>query len=142
MVRAMDRRRLLTAALALAAPTMLSWAVPAFAEEGEGRKKEGGATFIPIHTMTANVARADGRRGVFTVEAGIDAPDPQVNKRAQAAMPLLVDAYADVVRVFAAALRPGQVPDLDYLEARMQSETDRILPVRGARVLLGTCLVN
>ena len=133
----MHRRLFLTAALILAAV-----AAPALADEGEGRKKEGGPTFVPIHTMTANLVRADGRRGVFTVEAGIDAPDPGVNKRVVSAMPLLVDAYADTVRVFAGALRPGQVPDLDLLETRMQADTDRILRVRGARVLLGTCLVN
>jgi hypothetical protein len=131
-------RRLFLSALSLAALA----AVPALADEGEGRRKEGGATFIPIHTMTGNVVRADGRRGVFTVEAGIDAPDPGVNKSAVAHMPLLVDAYADEVRIFAGALRPGQVPDLDLLESRMQSATDRILRARGARVLLGTCLVN
>ena len=56
-------------------------------------------------------------------------------------MPLLVDAYADTVRVFAGALRPGQVPDLDLLETHMQADTDRVIRVRGARVLFGTCLV-
>ncbi|HWE46039.1 MAG TPA: hypothetical protein VG407_08415 [Caulobacteraceae bacterium] len=136
----MHRRLFLSAVMApLAAPLL---AAPAFAQEGEGRKKEGGATFIPIRTMTANTVRADGRRGVFTVEAGIDAPDPNVNKRVQATMPLLVDAYADTVRIFAGALRPGQVPDLDLLENRLQADTDRILRTRGARLLLGTCLVN
>jgi hypothetical protein len=128
-------RRLFLSAIALVA-------VPAFAEEGEGRKKEGGATFIPVRTMTANTVRADGRRGVFTVEAGIDAPDPNVNKRVVATMPLLVDAYADTVRIFAGALRPGQVPDLDLLENRLQADTDRVLRMHGARLLLGTCLVN
>jgi hypothetical protein len=137
------QRRLFLTALTLSIGSLAAFAaVPARADEGEGRKKEGGPTFVPIHTMTANLVRADGRRGVFTVEAGIDAPDPNVNKRVVAAMPLLVDAYADTVRVFAGALRPGQVPDLDLLETRMQADTDRILRVRGARVLLGTCLVN
>ena len=131
----MHRRLFLAAAWALVA-------VPAFASEGEGRKKEGGATFIPVRTMTANTVRADGRRGVFTVEAGIDAPDPNVNKSVIAHMPLLVDAYADTVRVFAGALRPAQVPDLDLLANRLQADTDRVLRMRGARLLLGTCLVN
>src|SRR5690348_2060615 len=65
LMAAMNRRRLLLALALLAAPD------GALAEE---RKKGGGETFIQIQTLTATVIRPDGRRGVMTVESGVDVP--------------------------------------------------------------------
>ena len=136
----MRRRLFLFAAVFLAAPPAFAPA-RAWAQE-EGHKKGDGATYVQVRTLTGNTVRADGRRGVFTAEAGIDAPDPGLHARMLSLMPPLRDAFATRVRVFAGALRPGQVPDLDLLEGQLQADTDRILGRRGARLLLGTCLVN
>ncbi len=129
------RRRL---ALIAALPLLLA---PAVALAGE-KKKGGGATFQQFPTLTANVARADGRRGVFTVEAGVDALDPALHERMMQFMPRLRAAFTASVGVFAASLRPGAVPDLDLLSRRLQADTDAVLGQKGARLLLGTCLVN
>jgi hypothetical protein len=136
----MRRRLVLAAVLSFAT---LSALAPARAEEAGARsKRTGAATFVPMPTLTANTQRADGRRGVFSVESGVDVPDPALRERVTGLAPALIDAYATTVRVFAGALRPGQVPDLDALEARLQADTDRIVGRRGTRVLLGTCLVD
>jgi hypothetical protein len=135
----MDRRH---AALALVLPFLALAPTVAYAGEGGEKKRAGGMNFVPVRTITGNVARADGRRGVFTVELGIDSVDPSIHERIVQYMPRLRDAFAASVQVFAASLRPDAVPNLDLLSQRLQAETDRVLGRRGARLLLGTCLVN
>jgi hypothetical protein len=130
----MRRRLALIAALPLLA-------MPALARASE-KKKGGGVTFIQFATLTANIVRADGRRGVFTVEAGVDAPDPAVHERALGLTPRLRDAYSSTLQTFAASLRPQQAPDLDLLSRRLQADTDRVLGRKGARLLLGSCILN
>ena len=88
------------------------------------------------------IIRPDGQRGVLTVEAGIDTPDPALRARVMELIPRLRDAYNTSLQVFGANLRPGEAPDLDQLEARLQADTDRVVGRRGARILLGTTLVN
>ncbi|MGO4610408.1 hypothetical protein AB4142_29180, partial [Variovorax sp. 2RAF20] len=39
-------------------------------------------------------------------------------------------------------LRRGAVPDLDYVGAEMQKAADRVLGRKGAKVLLGSAMVN
>jgi hypothetical protein len=133
----MNRRLILLTALSLAAAPMLA---PSLAHAEDKKKPTG--TYLPMRTLTANITRADGRRGVFSAEAGLDVPDQALHDRAASLMPVLRDAFASSVAVFAGAMRPGQVPDLDRLDAMLQANTDRVLGRRGARVLLGTCLVN
>jgi hypothetical protein len=127
--------------MVLAAAPVVVLAPAAHAEEG-ARKKSGGGSFIPIRTLTANTFHADGRRGVFTVESGVDAPDPALHDRAAALIPVLRDAYAATIRTFAAGLRPNEAPNLDLLEARMQADTNRVLGRPGARLLLGSVMSN
>ena len=129
------RRRL---ALIAALPLLMA---PAVAHANE-KKKGGGATYRQFPTLTANVSRADGRRGVFTVEAGVDTPDPAMFERGNQMVPRLRAAYTSTVSTFAAALRPGMVPNLDLLSRQLQADTDAVMGKRGARLLLGTCLVN
>ncbi len=137
----MQRRHLLLALALVAVPASLIAPAAHAGEEG-ARKKSGGGSFIPIRTLTANTVHADGRRGVFTVESGVDAPDPALHDRAASLVPVLRDAYAATVRTFAASLRPGEPPNLDVLEARMQADTNRVLGRAGARLLLGSVMSN
>lgn len=132
---------MLRRAFLLALPLAAVAPFVAHAEE-EPKRKGGGLTFIPMPTLTANMPRADGRRGVFSVEAGLDVPDPRLHDRAESLMPVLRDAYASTLFVYAGSLRPEMVPDLDFLAAKLQSDTDRVLGRPGARLLLGTCLVE
>lgn len=128
------RRRLIIAALALAA-----LAGSAHAEE---RKKGGGDSFIQLQTLTATVIRADGRRGVMTVDAGVDVPDDSLRERANESTPRLRAAYAQVLQIYATGLPGGAAPNADYLSRQLQQQTDLVLGRPGAHLLLGTILVN
>ncbi|HUZ11311.1 MAG TPA: hypothetical protein VMU93_00480 [Caulobacteraceae bacterium] len=129
----MNRRLVLAAALALA---------PRLGHAQDQRKQGGGESFIQMETLDATVTRADGQRGVMTIDAGLDVPDAGLRARARASMPLLLSAFGDVARTYAAGLPPGAVPNADYLSFELQRQTDRILGRPGAHLLLGTILVN
>lgn len=112
------------------------------AAKADDKKKAGGAGYLAFPALTGMIIRPDGQRGVLSVEAGIDTPDPALRSRVMELTPRLRDAYNTSLQVFGANLRPGEAPDLDQLEARLQADTDRIVGRRGARILLGTTLVN
>ncbi len=132
--------------LAIAAPLLaLALAAPgpaaAKAEHAE-RKKGGGLSYTQFPALTASVFRSDGRRGVLSVEAGIDCPDPAVKARADLLGPRLRDAYVQYLAAYAAGLAPGTIPDADQIAAALQRKTDAVVGRPGARLLLGTILVN
>lgn len=129
----MNRRTIVVSLLALA---------PGLALAQEQHKKGGGASFIELDPLSATILRPDGRRGVMTVDVGIDVPDPALHARAARSTPLLIAAYSDVVRSFAAGLPPLGVPNADYLSLRLQRATDMTLGRPGARLLIGNILVN
>src|SRR3954469_7023424 len=114
----------------------------ALAAEPEEKKKGGGQDYIQIPTLTATLTRPDGRRGALTVETGVDVPDRNLRNRAEASTPRLRAAYAQVVMSYAAGLGPGSPPNADYLSRELQRQTDLVLGRPGARLLLGTILVN
>jgi hypothetical protein len=114
---------------------------PAIADD-ETKKRVGGVTYLELQTLTATVVRAIGRRGVLTVEAGLDIPNPGLRARALLNTPRLRAAYIQRLEVYAAGLAPEAPPDLDYLSRVLQSDTDRVLGRQGARFLLGAVLVN
>ena len=118
-------------------------AQPAFAAGSGGEKKKGGgASFIQFPLLTATVLRADGKRGVLTVESGIDVPDANLRTRAGQLQPRLRDAYVRFLQVYAAAVPPGAAPNADTIGGSLQRATDDVLGKPGAKLLLGTILVN
>ena len=68
--------------------------------------------------------------------------DPALRVRAAASQPRLRDAYIRALTVYASSLTPGAPPDVDQIGMRLQRATDAVLHRAGARVLLGTVLVN
>ena len=135
----MQRRALFAAALAVSALAVDEAAASAGSKE---RKKGGGASFLQIPTLTASLPRPDGRRGVLTVECGVDAPDQGLRTRAEQLQPRLRDAFNTALMRFAAGMRPGFAPDADALSRELQAVTDKVLGRKGARLLLGTILVT
>ena len=114
----------------------------------ESARKTGGggggapqASYTRLPTITANVMRSGGRRGVMTVETGLDTPDAALRARAAQSAPRLRAAYAAVVQRAANALLPGAPPDVERLVAQLQAATDRTLGRAGARLLIGTVMV-
>lgn len=133
----MIRRLLLILTLGLALAPALAQANP----QAE-KKKGGGASYIQITAIKAVVTRADGRRGVMAVEAGLNVPDFELRQRANQSIPRLRAAFVQVVQIYGNSLRPGGVPSTDYMAKEMQRQTDAVLGKPGAQFLLGGVLVN
>lgn len=106
------------------------------------KKKGGGDTFIQLHSLTATVLLADHRNGVLQVDVGIDVPDAGLRKRAEQSIPRLQDAFVREMSTFAPTMTPGGAPNPDMLSVQLQRAVDRVLGRPGARVLLGSMLVN
>jgi len=130
----MDRRAL----LGLAAVAVSAAATPASASGGGGAPQP---SYLRIPTITANVARPGGRRGVMTVETGVGAQDAALRTPLHQTGPRLRAAYAAVVQQCANAMLPGAPPDLERLVAQLQAATNRTLGRSGARLLIGTVMV-
>lgn len=139
-----DRRRfaaLLPGLVALGCA--LPGAALAAAAPDKGDKKfTGGASYVPIQTLVGTTKRSDGRRGVLSVECGLDIADGGLRERAYASIPRLRSAYASTVQTYAAGLPSGAPPNVDYIARVLQQHTDAILGRRGAKVLLGAVVVN
>ena len=51
---------------------------PGRAGEEPKKKKSGGADYLPFATLTGTTNRAGGRRGVLTVDCGLEVADPKL----------------------------------------------------------------
>jgi hypothetical protein len=140
---AMIRRRHMLA-LALAAAFAPAAALsPAVANAaGEQKKKGGGLSFIQFDTLTATVIRGDGRRGVMTVDIGVDVPNAALHQRAIISTPRLRAAYVQMLQAYASGLGAGVPPNADYMAQVLQRQTDAVLGQPGAKFLLGAIMVN
>jgi hypothetical protein len=135
-----DRRHLLLLGPPLALCAALAPGV--VLAEGMEKKKGGGLSFVQFPTLTATVIKSNGRRGVLTVDAGVDVPNAGLRSKVNLVLPRLRAAYVQLLQAYAYSLNPGAPPDPDYLSLVLQKETDRVLGQPGAKVLLGAMLVN
>lgn len=135
----MDRRQLFSLAPLAGGLIALAATAPAAASSGGGGAPAN--AYIRFGTITATTLRPDGRRGVMTVEVGLNIPDPELNARASLDGPRLRAAFNTAVQGFAEELLPGAAPDVDRLHHALQVATFRTLRKRGAVVLLGTVMV-
>jgi hypothetical protein len=133
----MNRRALLAiGALAAALPSAVR------AADVDAKKMAGGASFVPIATLTGTTNKGGGRRGVLTVECGLDVPDTRLRSRVDQSLPRLRAAYVQTVMIYAAGLPSGTAPNADFLARSLQRQTDSVLGRPGARFLVGAILVN
>lgn len=131
----MDRRALLGLAALGAAATASK---PAQASGGGGSASA--SSYIQIPTLTATIVRPDGRRGVLSIETGLDVPDAALRTRATQSMPRVRAAFNSVAQRAGQGLSPSSVPDIDRLGRELQTACDTALGRRGARVLLATVM--
>ena len=132
----MKRRRFLVlSALAAALP------VAAMAAGAE-KKKSGGGSYLQIQTLLGTTMRGNGRRGVLSVDCGLDVPDTALRTRAEQSIPRLRAAYLQTIQSYAAGLSPTALPNAEYILAALQRQTDATLGRPGARVLLGAIIAN
>jgi hypothetical protein len=139
----MRRHRLLQLVLVAAlAGGPLVMPSTAFAGHGGGEEKKAPPTYFQLDPINAVVLRRDGRRGVMTVETGIAAKDPKLMARAQASTPRLRAAFSQVLMIYAAGLRGGIAPDMDYVGRELQKACDQVMGQSGAKVLMGSVLLS
>jgi len=139
----MRRTRLLTLVLAAAlAGGPLVMPSAAFAGHGGEKKEEKAVTYFALDPINAVVLRRDGRRGVMTMETGLEVKDEALMKRAQASTPRLRAAFAQVLMVYCAGLRGGAPPDIDYIGRELQKAADQVLGKPGSKVMLGSALIS
>ena len=131
----MDRRTLI--GLALVAASAGSAAAAPSSDDSAAPPN----SYINLNSINGFVTRANGRRGVFSVDVGIDVPDMDLRATAAAAGPRLRSELSRAVQNFAAALRPGEPPDVHRLSSDLQFAVNQALGRRGARLLLGTVMV-
>ncbi|WP_293497658.1 Tat pathway signal protein [Phenylobacterium sp.] len=125
----------------------LAAALPVAAKASGGgekseKKKGGGLSYLQLPTLTATIMRVDGRRGVLTVETGIDIPDTALRARAELLAPRFRAGFVQTLQIYASGLDPATPPNADFIARELQRETDRLLGRPGGRLLLGTILVN
>jgi hypothetical protein len=135
------RRALLLPALSLLAAASLA-APPAFAGHGGGEEKKAPPSYFALQPLTATALRRDGRKGVMTLEAGIEAKDAKLMDYAQKSEPRLRAAFAEVLMSYTAGMPRGTPPDLNYLGGKLQDAADKVLGRKGSKVLLGSAMVN
>lgn len=136
----MDRRQV--AKLALIAAAALAPAAAEASDSGEKKKKTGGLSYIPLDSVSATIIRRDGRRGVLSVETGLDIPSPALHDMALKVVPRLKAAFVQSVQIYGAGMTPGLPPNVDFLARELQRQTDLTLGQPGARLLLGSVLVT
>jgi hypothetical protein len=132
------RRRVLLACLALASAAPLA----ARAADDGKKKKSGGANYIQINTITGTTNKSGGRRGVLTVDCGLEVEDAKLREFAQQSLPRLRAAYVQVVQIYAAGLPSGSEPNAEFIVQALQRQTDLILRRPGARLLIGAVVAN
>ena len=126
-------------ALILTGLIALSLAAPSVAGAEAKKAKQ---SYLQLQTLAATVNRGGGAHGVLTVELGLDAPDAALRNKLELYQPILRSAYVSVLHPYGLGLAPGAAPNADYIALTLQRETDRVLGRKGARVLLGSVLVN
>ncbi|MBA4807228.1 Tat pathway signal protein [Brevundimonas sp.] len=136
----MERRALLGLAVVATAAASTSASTPARASSSGGAAAVSPDSYFRLPVITASILHPDGRRGVFSVEAGVDVPDAALRTRAQQSTPRLRAAYTTAVQRFANGLRSGVVPNIDQLANDLQAATNTTLGRPGARILLGTVM--
>lgn len=133
----MNRRVLLLSVLslsAIAAPPALAGGAP--------KKKGGGPGFTQFPMMSVFTQRAGYRHGTLSVDMGLYSDDGKMVDRIKLYMPRLKDAYVRKLQTYGANLNAASLVDADYLTGQLQAATDQVLGQKGAKVLMGSILLN
>jgi hypothetical protein len=140
----MNRRSLCLRSLCLASALSLgadlSMGPPALASEA--KKKGGGQGYTQFPTLTVFTDAGRLRHGVMSVDMGLYSDNPKLVAQIQLYIPRLQDAYVTVLQGYAGNLNRASLVDTGYVAAQLQAATDRILGVKGAKVLLGSIIIN
>lgn len=112
-----------------------------FADEKQ-KKKSGGENYIPLNPITATTNKGGGRRGVLSIDCGLQIDDPKLREFADKSLPRLRAAYVQAMQIYAAGLPPGTEPNADLIVQELQRQTDLILKRPGGKLLIGAIVAN
>ena len=108
----------------------------------QAKRITGSEKYVPTFGLRASISRGFKVHGVLAVDAGLDVPEEQVRKTAEAIRPRLMSAMRDAVLNYASlSYVVGEKPDADMLRARLQKAVDQVLGKRKARVALASVIV-
>lgn len=134
----MNRRHallsLLTSTAALVSGTVAHASAP--------KKKGGGAGYTQFPMISVFTKGVGRKHGTLSVEVGLYSEDPKLVEKIQLYRPRLMDAYVTKVQGYASNLTVSSLVDTDYVANQLQGTTDKVLGTKGARVLLGSLLLN
>jgi len=139
-----NRRAQLVFLIAILALPILS-AGPAQASgggHGGAAKNSGSTPYVRMRALNVNILRSSGGRTVVTLEIGLYVTDANLLRRTDASIPRLQAAFGQIVQGYMVGLPTGAIPNADYLAQLLQKETDRVVGQRGAKLLLGTIIIN
>ena len=136
MTLIMHRRAFLSGlAFAATAPS-------ARAAADDNKKKGGGLNYTQFPMLNLFTGAASTRHGTMSVEVGLYADDARMTAQIALYMPRLQDAYVSRLQAYASGLNARSMVDTDYVSAQLQAATDQVLGRRGARILLGSIMLN
>ena len=132
----MNRRALL---IAVSGCLALS-ALPAHA--AEEKKKGGGKGYTQFPLITVFTAANASHHGTMSVDMGLYTDDDKLSNQIKSYMPRLQDAYLSRMQAYAGTLTTRSLADPDLVTGQLQQATDHVLGRTGAKVLLGSILLN
>ena len=139
----MIRRQFLSSLLAASIAGALGGALGATGASAEGAKKKGGGVgFTQFPMLTVFTQVGSNRHGTMSVDMGLYADDPKLSDQIRLYQPRLQDAYISKLQAYAANLNAMSMVNTDYLSGQLQASTDLVLGRKGAKVLLGSVLMN
>ncbi len=137
----MNRRTLLTACFALSL-AVIGETSPALAASPGEKKKGGGPGFTQFPMLSVFTQSGGYKHGTLSLDMGLYATDPKMVDRIKLYMPRLKDAYIQALQGYATNLNASSLVDADYVDTQLQAATDRVLGKTGAKVLVGSILLN
>ncbi|MGA9657874.1 MAG: Tat pathway signal protein [Asticcacaulis sp.] len=112
------------------------------AEASAPKKKGGGTGYTQFSTLSVFTAARRRRHGTLSVDMGLYSDDPKLVDLILLYQPRLKDAYITRLQAYAIGLGSNSLVDVAYISDQLQKATDAVLPQKGAKVLLGSVLLN
>lgn len=130
---------LLTIGRASASPPA---AKPVAEEDPQAKRITGSANYFRTFGLRASIVRGLGVNGVIAVDAGLDIPDEETRKRAEAMRPRVISQMREAVLDYGSqSYIVGERPDLIILKSRLQKAADQVLGKGESRVTIASCIV-
>ena len=108
----------------------------------EPKKKGGGEGYTQFKTINVFTEAGLRRHGTLSVDMGLYSEDAKLVEQIKLYQPRLQDAYVARLQAYAGTLNSSTLVNTDFIAMQLQSATDTILGRKGAKVLLGTILLN